>query len=150
MGLSSGDGDHEMKEGVVIQLKDDSREDQNNMMIENVGIKGIDIEPCFDLEPEFDFWPIQHPTEPSHEDRPVQCPMPHSSHLISDDRMQDDRFSDRKRPEAKTTLHKENNELSAIKPPVRMVRKRHHDHTNAVISLLQMPSVYPHLNQKDG
>ncbi|KAM0013988.1 hypothetical protein Hdeb2414_s0039g00734911 [Helianthus debilis subsp. tardiflorus] len=64
--------------------------------------------------------------------------------------MQDDRFSDRKRPEAKTTLHKENNEPSAIKPPVRMVRKRHHDHTNAVISLLQMPSVYPHLNQKDG
>ncbi|KAJ0435787.1 hypothetical protein HanIR_Chr17g0897231 [Helianthus annuus] len=101
MGLSSGDGDHEMKEGVVIQLKDDSREDQNNMMIENVGIKGIEIEPCFDLEPEFDFWPIQHPTEPSHEDRPVQCPMPHSSHLISDDRMQDDRFQTARGPKQK-------------------------------------------------
>ncbi|KAJ0439770.1 hypothetical protein HanHA300_Chr16g0629151 [Helianthus annuus] len=70
------ENDLEMKEGVVIQLKDDSRESINNMMIENVGVNG------FDFDTEFDFWPIQHPTEPSHEDRPVQCPMPHSSHLI--------------------------------------------------------------------
>ncbi|KAI3818359.1 hypothetical protein L1987_12164 [Smallanthus sonchifolius] len=111
-------------------------------MTENVGIEG------FDLEPEFDFWPIQHPTEPSHEDRPVQCPMPHSSHLISDERMQDDRFSDRKRPVAKTVLHKETNALEAIEPPIRMVRKRHHDHTNTIIPLLQTPPVDPRLHQK--
>ncbi|KAI7727135.1 hypothetical protein M8C21_008087 [Ambrosia artemisiifolia] len=144
----------EMKEGVVIQLTDDNREDRNNMMIENVGIKGFDLEPGFDIEPEYDFWPIQHPTEPSHEDRPVECPMPPSSHLINDgiqdERMQDDRLSNRKRPEARTILHKENNELKATKPPVRMVRKRHHDHTNVVIPLLQMPPVHPHLHQKDG
>lgn len=66
-----------MKEGVVVQLKDDIIEIKNSEMVENVGING------FDLETEFDFCPIQHPTEPSHEDRPVQCPMPHSSHLIN-------------------------------------------------------------------
>lgn len=64
-----------MKEEVVVNLKDDSRESRNNGMIENVEIKGLDF------ETEFDFWPIQHPTEPSREDRPVQCPMPHSSQL---------------------------------------------------------------------
>ncbi|XP_076936740.1 uncharacterized protein LOC143604022 isoform X1 [Bidens hawaiensis] len=134
----------EMKEEEMIQLKDDSRENRNNLMIENVGIKS------FDLEPEYDFYPIQHPTEPSQEDRPVQCPMPQSSNLISDERMQDDRLSERKRPEAKMLLHRENNELKAIDPPVRMVRKRHHDHTNIIIPFLQTPSVHPHLHQKDG
>ncbi|XP_076953626.1 uncharacterized protein LOC143627757 isoform X2 [Bidens hawaiensis] len=144
MGLSSVDDDLEMKEAEVIQLKDDNRENRNNLMTENVGIKS------FDLEPELDFYPIQHPTEPSHEDRPVQCPMPHSSNLISDERMQDDRLFDRKRPEAKMLLHKENNELKAIGPPVRMVRKRHHDHTNIIIPLLQTPPVHPHLHPYDG
>ena len=65
-----------MKDDMVIELKDDTRESRNTIMIENVGINGIDF------EAEFEFWPIQHPSEPSHEDRPVQCPMPHSSHLI--------------------------------------------------------------------
>ncbi|KAL7604849.1 hypothetical protein Lser_V15G15295 [Lactuca serriola] len=111
--------DLEMKEGVVVQLKDDTG---------------------FDLEPEFEFWPVQHPTEPSHEDRPVQCPIPHSSHLINDEKMQDDRFSDRKRPEV-------------TEPPaatIRTVRKRHHDHTDTIAPLLQTPTVavYPHLHQK--
>lgn len=66
-----------MKEEVMVQLNDDSRENTNNLMIKNVGINS------FDLVTDFDFWPIQHPTEPSHEDRPVQCPMPHSSSLIN-------------------------------------------------------------------
>ncbi|KAK9074454.1 hypothetical protein SSX86_007052 [Deinandra increscens subsp. villosa] len=135
----------EMKERVVIQLTDDRRDVKNNLMIENMGING------FDLEPVFDFGPIQHPTEPSNEDRPVQCPIPNSSHVISDERMQEDRFPNRKRPEAKTVLHKEDNALKATESPVRMVRKRHHDHTNAIIPLLQTPNiVHPHLHQKDG
>ncbi|KAG6713443.1 hypothetical protein I3843_05G143000 [Carya illinoinensis] len=28
-----------------------------------------------------EFWPVEHPMEPPDEDRPVKCPMPHSSPL---------------------------------------------------------------------
>lgn len=122
MGFSLAD-DLEMKDGVVIHLKDDNTEFLNNN--------------GFDLETEFEFWPVQHPTEPSHEDRPVQCPIPHSSHLIKDERMQNDRFSERKRPEI------------AEPPAIRTVRKRHHDHTDTIAPLLlQSPPVCPHLHQK--
>lgn len=31
------------------------------------------------VEGEVEFWPIEHPVEPSDEDRPVKCPIPHSS-----------------------------------------------------------------------
>lgn len=31
------------------------------------------------VEGEVEFWPIEHPMEPSDEDRPVKCPMPDSS-----------------------------------------------------------------------
>ncbi|KAL4586475.1 hypothetical protein LXL04_011111 [Taraxacum kok-saghyz] len=112
--------DLEMKEGVVVQLNDDVKE-----MSRNNG---------FDLETEFEFWPVQHPTEPSHEDRPVQCPIPHSSHLITDDR-----FSEQKRPEV--------TEAS----PIRTVRKRHHDNSDSIAPLLQLqtPTVdYHQLHQK--
>ncbi|KAL8227693.1 hypothetical protein R6Q57_015277 [Mikania cordata] len=130
MGFSLEDDSKEMKEEVIVQLKDDSRETRNNLMIENVGVN------CFDLETEFDFWPIQHPTEPSHEDGPVQCPMPHSSRQINDERMQDKRFSDHKKSEAKSVIHKDNNALEATEPTIRSVRKRHYDHTNTIIPLL--------------
>ncbi|KAJ0462166.1 hypothetical protein HanHA89_Chr16g0680451 [Helianthus annuus] len=136
------ENDLEMKEGVVIQLKDDSRESINNMMIENVGVNG------FDFDTEFDFWPIQHPTEPSHEDRPVQCPMPHSSHLIKDERMQDDGFSDHKKPEAKPVLHRNFKALEATEPIMRMVRKRHHDHTNVFMPLLPTLPAYSYSHEK--
>ncbi|KAI3671874.1 hypothetical protein L1987_87071 [Smallanthus sonchifolius] len=133
MGFSLGD-DLEMKERRVVQMKDDTRESRNN---------------GFDLETEFDFGPIQHPTEPSHEDRPVQCPMPHSSHLINDEKMQDDRFVDHKKSEAKTVLHKDNNELEVVeRPAIRMVRKRHHDHTNTIIPLHPMSPMHPYSHQK--
>ncbi|KAI3796271.1 hypothetical protein L1987_38938 [Smallanthus sonchifolius] len=142
MGFSLGD-DLEMKEGMVVQMKDDTRESSNNLKIENVEING------FDLETEFDFWPIQHPTEPSHEDRPVQCPMPHSSHLINDEKMQDDRYAGHKKFEAKTVLHKDNNELEVVeRPTIKMVRKRHHDHTNTIIPLHPMSPMYPYSHQK--
>ncbi|KAI7748982.1 hypothetical protein M8C21_033899 [Ambrosia artemisiifolia] len=134
--------DLEMKEGVVVQLKDDRREGRNNFMIENVGING------FDLDTELDFWPIQHPTEPSYEDRPVQCPMPHSSRLIKDERMQDDRFSDQKKSKAKKVLHRDFKALEATEPALKMVRKRHHDHTNTIMPLLPTSSVYPYLHQQ--
>ncbi|XP_024988402.1 uncharacterized protein LOC112523154 [Cynara cardunculus var. scolymus] len=126
-----------MKEGVV-QLKDESI---SNGMIENVGVNG------FDFKTEFEFWPIQHPTEPSHEDRPVQCPMSHSSPLINDERMQDDRFSERKRPEASMAVHKENSAQEATEPAIRTVRKRHHDHTNTITPLLQaLPVSHQNMN----
>ncbi|XP_076945678.1 uncharacterized protein LOC143616855 [Bidens hawaiensis] len=141
MGCSLED-DLEMKEGVVIQLKQDTRESSSNSMIENMEVNG------FDLEPEFDFWPIQHPSEPSHEDRPVQCPMPHSSHLIKDERLQDDRFSCQTKSEAKLVLNKDDNVLEARKPAMRMVRKRHHDHTNTILPSLPMSPLCPYSHQK--
>ncbi|KAI3719887.1 hypothetical protein L6452_20792 [Arctium lappa] len=137
MGFSLAD-DLEMKEGMMVQLKDESI---SNGMIENVGVNG------FDFETEFEFWPIQHPTEPSHEDRPVQCPMSHSSPLINDERMQDDRLAERKRPEASTVVHKENSALEATETPIRTVRKRHHDHTNTITPLLQtLPVSHQNMN----
>ena len=35
------------------------------------------------VECEFEFWPIEHPTEPLDEDRPLKCPMPHSPSLTN-------------------------------------------------------------------
>ncbi|KAK1425493.1 hypothetical protein QVD17_20845 [Tagetes erecta] len=143
MGFSLED-DLEMKEEGMVQPKIDSRENTNNLMIKNVGINS------FDLVTDFDFWPIQHPTEPSHEDRPVQCPMPHSSNLINNERMQDGRFLDHKILKAKTLLCKGNNGLEARESAIRMVRKRHHDHTNTIIPLPPMsPPVYPYPRQKN-
>nr|XP_043626690.1 uncharacterized protein LOC122598155 isoform X2 [Erigeron canadensis] len=134
--------DLEMKEGMMVQKKDEIRGSRNNETIENVRTSG------FDFETEFEFWPIQHPSEPSHEDRPVECPMPHSSHLINDERTQDDQFSERKRPEASTVLHKENDAREATEPrPIRTVRKRHHDHTNTITPLMQPPPTFSQLPQ---
>ncbi|KAJ9563507.1 hypothetical protein OSB04_008667 [Centaurea solstitialis] len=127
-----------MKEGVVAQLKDGSI---SNGMIENVGVNG------FDFEPEFEFWPIQHPSEPSHEDRPIECPISHSSPVINDKRMQDDRFSERKRSEASMVIHKQISALEATEPVIRTVRKRHHDHTNTITPLLQkLPVSHQNMN----
>lgn len=61
--------------------------------------------------------------------------------------MQDGRFSERKRPEALTILHKESGAFEPMGPPSRTFRKRHHDHTNTVTPLLQRPPVHPHLHQ---
>lgn len=63
--------------------------------------------------------------------------------------MQDRRFSDHKNSEAKTVLRIGNNGLEATKPTIRMVRKRHHDHSNTIIPLLPVsPPLYPYLRQK--
>ncbi|CAI9761932.1 unnamed protein product [Fraxinus pennsylvanica] len=34
-------------------------------------------------ESSFEFWPVQHPSEPPEEDRPVECPMPAGSSVIN-------------------------------------------------------------------
>ncbi|KAI3467940.1 hypothetical protein Pfo_024603 [Paulownia fortunei] len=40
----------------------------------------------FGEESVFEFWPIQHPIEPPQWDKPVECPLPHSS-LINEGRL---------------------------------------------------------------
>ena len=43
--------------------------ERDGMDVRSHGVEGDQVE----------FWPIEHPMEPSDEDRPVKCPMPHSS-----------------------------------------------------------------------
>lgn len=61
--------------------------------------------------------------------------------------MQDDRFIERKIPEASIVLHQENSTLAATEPPIRAVRKRHHDHADTITPLLQTLPVYHHSHQ---
>ena len=61
--------------------------------------------------------------------------------------MQDDRFSERKRPEVSMVFHKENSVLEATEPVNRTFRKRHHDHTNTMTPLLQkLPVSHQNMN----
>ncbi|XP_071736309.1 uncharacterized protein [Rutidosis leptorrhynchoides] len=139
MGFSLGDDLVEMKEDLVLKLNDERRESRSNVTIENSDING------FDFDTEFDFWPIQHPTEPSREDRPVECPMPHSSRLSNDDdMMQEDRFLECKIPEGSIVHYQENGARETTEPTIRAVRKRHHDHADTITPLLQTLPVYHH------
>ncbi|KAK9074455.1 hypothetical protein SSX86_007053 [Deinandra increscens subsp. villosa] len=132
----------EMKEDTM-QLKDECGGTKNNLMIEDLGSKGLD------LEPELDFGPIQHPIEPSHEDRPIKFPMPHSFYLITEEQTEEYQFLDRKITEPQVLLHKEDDALKAIESPVIMIRMRHHDHTNAIVPVLQTSPVQAHMHQTD-
>lgn len=67
---------------------------------------------------------------------------------LQDERMQDERLSERKRREASVIHHKESSALEATQPPIRAVRKRHHDHTDTITQKLQTPSIDLHLHQK--
>lgn len=67
---------------------------------------------------------------------------------LQDERMQDDRLSERKRREASMIHQKESSALEATEPRIRAVRKRHHDHTDTITQKLQTPSIDLHLHQK--
>ncbi|XP_042978856.1 uncharacterized protein LOC122309434 isoform X2 [Carya illinoinensis] len=90
-----------------------------------------------------EFWPVEHPMEPPDEDRPVKCPMPHSSPLndwglrtgisgILDGGTNDRRFSEslRKRSEVPDLLSTEGVDGADVRPHVQAVRKRQHTLTH--------------------
>ncbi|KAF3432048.1 hypothetical protein FNV43_RR26787 [Rhamnella rubrinervis] len=105
---------------------------------------------------DFEIWPVEHPSEPPDEDRPVKCPMPADSssviNLISacseiyENEMEnlkeggkrEKRFGERtmrKRPEVKKLqggngMEEEEEAMTSEPPPVRAVRKRHHTLTH--------------------
>ncbi|KAG2707614.1 hypothetical protein I3843_05G143000 [Carya illinoinensis] len=78
-----------------------------------------------------EFWPVEHPMEPPDEDRPVKCPMPHSSPL-NDGGTNDRRFSEslRKRSEVPDLLSTEGVDGADVRPHVQAVRKRQHTLTH--------------------
>ncbi|XP_031121841.1 uncharacterized protein LOC116024941 [Ipomoea triloba] len=75
------------------------------------------------------FWPVQHPTEPLEEDRPIICPMPYSSSVLKNNGLQEGRFSAdimRKRSDYSAPRKSGGILEVTMEPPIRVVRKRHH------------------------
>ncbi|XP_030508182.2 uncharacterized protein LOC115722935 [Cannabis sativa] len=68
------------------------------------------------VEFEFEIWPVEHPMEPPDEDRPVKCPIPHSS-LINEQE---------KRIAVAEEKKFEEDDKEVGTGTVRPVRKRHH------------------------
>ncbi|XP_022156065.1 uncharacterized protein LOC111023031 [Momordica charantia] len=101
-------------------------------------ISGImEVQHQHEIVVDLEFWPLQHPMQPDDEDRPVICPMPHSS-LVHEGTMHNGKRtaeSWRKRTEV-------SREVKVAETTVRVARKRHHhtlsrpDHQTAGMSRL--------------
>ncbi|XP_062113220.1 uncharacterized protein LOC133824353 [Humulus lupulus] len=78
------------------------------------------------VEFEFEIWPVEHPMEPPDEDRPVKCPIPHSS-VINEEGKREKRVA---LAENSTVVKKggeeEDDEEEVGAVIERPVRKRHH------------------------
>ncbi|KAG6599867.1 uncharacterized protein LOC111482932 [Cucurbita maxima] len=75
------------------------------------------------VEVDMEFWPLQHPTEPDDEDRPVVCPMPNSSSILDEGTM----HNGKRAPESWRKRTEVSREVKAsAETAVRVVRKRHH------------------------
>ncbi|CAH9146475.1 unnamed protein product [Cuscuta epithymum] len=79
------------------------------------------------------FSPVQHPTEPLGEDRPIICPMPYSSSILKGNAgLQAGRFSAdmvrRRRSDHSFAPPRKSGGILEVtmEPPIRAVRKRHH------------------------
>ncbi|MED6193648.1 hypothetical protein PIB30_021624 [Stylosanthes scabra] len=99
-----------------------------------------------------DFFPVEHPMEPTDEDRPVKCPMPESSVINNDGGVHDKRYAEslRKRVEiSETTVDGGGGRVATMdtEPPTRGVRKRHHTLTHGgdlvMTPLMTMPAPPP-------
>ncbi|XWS69450.1 hypothetical protein CRYUN_Cryun04dG0180200 [Craigia yunnanensis] len=94
------------------------------------------------IEFDIEFWPVEHPMEPQDEDQPVKCPMPASS-SINDGKGHKDRVSaESSRKISKLPEMVKKGITVATEPPVRAVRKRHHNLTrdNHIMEpLVRMP-----------
>ncbi|KAK9276872.1 hypothetical protein L1049_006409 [Liquidambar formosana] len=141
MGFSCGDGfDEKESEAVLIDESRDTAGRGSGMEVRPDGAEG-DVE----------FWPIEHPVEPPDEDRPVKCPMPDSS-VMNNGGMHEEQYakSMRKKPELSAAVNKEGTvgaaAAAAAEPPVRAVRKRHHNLTRGdhiITPLMRMPPLPP-------
>ncbi|XP_043720271.1 uncharacterized protein LOC122667876 isoform X2 [Telopea speciosissima] len=112
MGFSCGDGFDKREAKVPLRPEIEEAEVQ----------RGVDMQGGHGLELDLEFKPIEHPVEPSDEDRPVKCPMPGSS-VSNVERLAE---SLRKRGEVSTDMNEEGMLVVAVEPPARAVRKRHH------------------------
>ncbi|XP_004299006.1 PREDICTED: uncharacterized protein LOC101296099 isoform X2 [Fragaria vesca subsp. vesca] len=103
---------------------------------------------------DFEFWPVEHPSEPPDEDHPLKCPMPDSS-VINDGgtgRVSESNYKSsmpRKRTEVSSPCFMEmvDQPPVPVAVPVRTVRKRHHTLTRGggehVISPLRRMQPHP-------
>ncbi|XP_020975621.1 uncharacterized protein LOC107632098 isoform X1 [Arachis ipaensis] len=98
-----------------------------------------------------DFFPVEHPMEPTDEDRPVKCPMPESSVINNNDGgVHDKRHAEslRKRVEiSEATVEGGRVATLDTEPRARGVRKRHHTLTHGgdlvMTPLIRMPTPPP-------
>ncbi|KAJ7954479.1 Cystic fibrosis transmembrane conductance regulator [Quillaja saponaria] len=105
------------------------------------------------VENDAEFWPVEHPVEPQDEDQPVKCPMPHYSSVINDGRTHEKRFVEnlRKSIEVSTVVmdgkRMVTTNVEPTEPPVRAVRKRHHNLTSEgdyiITPMMRMPPPLP-------
>ncbi|KAM5567869.1 hypothetical protein ABKV19_015779 [Rosa sericea] len=104
---------------------------------------------------DFEFWPIEHPSEPPDEDHPLKCPMPDSS-VINDGgtgRVSESNYNSsmpRKRTEVSSAAFMDemvDQPPVPVPVPVRAVRKRHHTLTRGggdhIISPLRRMPPHP-------
>ncbi|CAI9779150.1 unnamed protein product [Fraxinus pennsylvanica] len=74
-------------------------------------------------ESSFEFWPVQHPSEPPEEDRPIECPMPADSSVINGNNKLQQKFSERL--QRNSAVFNREKRLDRVLP-IRATRKRHH------------------------
>ncbi|KAL8105779.1 hypothetical protein AgCh_029540 [Apium graveolens] len=81
-------------------------------------------------ESDIEFWPIEHPTEPLDEDRPVKCPVLNS--ILNNESLQYESFSDnlKKRAEPQSQEQQRVIAPAAEAPILKTLRKRHHTQTS--------------------
>ncbi|KAL2509746.1 uncharacterized protein Fot_33393 [Forsythia ovata] len=75
-------------------------------------------------ESSFEFWPVQHPSEPPEEDRPVECPMPADSSVINGNNKLQQKFYERS--QRKPAVLNREKRLDLVVPTIGATRKRHH------------------------
>ncbi|OWM69579.1 uncharacterized protein LOC116199165 [Punica granatum] len=97
---------------------------------------------------QMEFWPLEHPTEPSDEDQPVKCPISNSS-AINVAEMSKDRSTETARKRAEFTVTTRDREMITIADAgtlaARSDRKRHHTltHGDIVITPIMRPTPSP-------
>ncbi|XP_050374193.1 uncharacterized protein LOC126791761 isoform X2 [Argentina anserina] len=149
MGFSRGSHYYDGEEPEVPLINETKRCAAMDVQIHNELHEGqVDL---FD----FEFWPIEHPSEPPDEDHPLKCPMPDSS-VINDGgtaRVSESNYNSslpRKRTEVSSpgfTDEMVDQPPVPVSVPVRAVRKRHHTLTRGggdhIISPLRRMPPHP-------
>ncbi|KAL5553338.1 hypothetical protein UlMin_040739 [Ulmus minor] len=142
--------DHHLDGEESIDESSEEREERGGMeMQEEDDSVGVEVD--------FEIWPVEHPMEPPEEDRPVKCPMPHSS-VVNDEGKREKKLAEslrKKAEESATTAAGEAEKKHATmeeevegERPVRAVRKRHHNLTrgeeeHVIMPLSRMPPLPP-------